>query len=388
MWIERLLLRNFRNYDQAEIQFCHGTNLIQGNNAQGKTNILEALSLLSSGKSFRTRNTSDMIKTGSSFFYIEAWFHSEGVEQTLSLWFDGITKKILHNQTPHNNFIALLGILPSILIVPEDINIIIGTPAERRRFLDLHIAQIDPVYVYHLGRYYKAMKQRNVLLKEQSDAGMSAWEQIMAQSAAYLSLKRQAHLDELSRNANTYLHILSDQTEHLDVKYNKSLPYALTEEDLYPLYLLHFHKMRKKEYILKTTLQGPHRDEMMLLINEKEARFFGSEGQKRCLITSLHLAERDIFEKALGTSPLIGIDDFGSQLDPRRSAHLLHHTATLSQTILTSPTHFCVKHLQTGKSFTVQKGTIQSDQTEIDSTMTVGGKAFNGAGEGSSSPSS
>ena len=368
MWLEKLILRNFRNYEYAEISFCKGTNIIQGDNAQGKTNVLEALSLLSSGKSFRTRNTCDLIKSGSSFFYIEASFYSKGVEQTLSVAFDGKIKKIIHNQTHYNNFLSLFGILPSILIVPEDINIVVGSPSERRRFLDLHMAQIDPLYVYHLGRYYKAMKQRNALFKQQSEEGMSAWEHIMAQSASYLHVQRQAHLDQINTLANRYMGILSDGKDTIDIKYVKSPSYTPADATLASLYLLHFHKMRKKEQILKTTLHGPHRDEILLLINDKEARLFGSEGQKRCLITALHLAERDMFEKEIGSSPLIGIDDFGCHLDLKRSNTLLRHTESLSQTMLTSPTQFCVQNLKENRSFKVENGTIQADPLIISSS--------------------
>ena len=338
MWIEKLILRNFRNYEYAEISFCNGTNMIQGENAQGKTNILEAFSLLSTGKSLRTPHLQDTIRQGSSSFFIEAHFQKEGVDQRLSLSFDGISKKINHNQTAYSSFISLLGIIPSVLITSDDISFIIGSPAERRRFIDMHIAQIDPLYVYHLGRYFKAMKQRNALLKQQIESSLSPWEQIMASAACYITIARKNHLQLLSPLAEKYMNILSQSKDQLNLQYQTSL--SLQGEDLSSQYFAHWQKSRKRDLLLKSTLTGPHRDDISLLINEKPAKLFGSEGQKWCFVIALRLAQRDIFFQELGSSPLIAIDDFGTHLDNKRNKALLDHIAELGQTFLTSPTPF------------------------------------------------
>lgn len=372
MWLEKLTLRNFRNYENAEISFCLGTNMIQGENAQGKTNILEALSLLSTGKSFRTPHLQDAIRYGSTAFFIEAHFHKEKVEQTLSLAFDGQTKKILHNQTSYNSFISLLGILPSVLIVPEDISILIGSPTERRRFLDMHIAQVDPLYVYHLGRYYKAMKYRNALLKQQREVSISSWEQIMAQAAAYLVLARKRHTKELLIKAMRYMQILSEEKDELSMDYKSSIPLASDEKKYAEQILVHYTKARPRELLIKSTLYGPHRDEIELLINGKEAKYFGSEGQKRCFVTALHLAQRDLFEEAFCSAPLVGIDDFGTHLDQKRSSILLSHVATLGQTFLTSPTPFSSERLlQKQKTLCVHQGIIQDTVQYGESTLVL-----------------
>lgn len=371
MWLEKLILRDFRNYENAEISFCFGTNMIQGENAQGKTNILEALSLLSTGKSFRTPHLQDVIRSGSTTFFIEAHFHKEEVAQTLSLAFDGQSKKILHNYTSYNSFISLLGILPSVLIVPEDISIIIGSPTERRRFLDMHIAQVDPLYVYHLGRYYKAMKHRNALLKQQKEVSISSWEQIMAQAAAYLILARKRHSKEILQKAQRYMQILSEEKDTLSIEYKSSIPLANEEKKLAEQILIHYTKTRLRELLIKSTLHGPHRDEIDLLINGKEAKYFGSEGQKRCFVTALHLAQRDLFEESFGSAPLVGIDDFGTHLDQNRSAVLLSHVSTLGQTFLTSPTPFSSENLlQEQKTLFVHRGTIQ-DRAQYDENKLV-----------------
>jgi DNA replication and repair protein RecF len=371
MWIEKLILRNFRNYQQAEISFCNGINMIQGENAQGKTNILEAFSLLSTGKSLRTPNLHDTIREGCSSFFIEAHFQKEGVDQRLSLSFDGSSKKINHNHTVYTSFISLLGIMPSVIITSEDISFIIGSPAERRRFIDMHIAQIDPLYVYHLGRYFKAMKQRNALLKQQLETSLSSWEQIMASAASYITIARKNHLKLLSPLAEKYMNILSESKDELSLQYQMSLSLQGEEKELATQYLAHWLKSRKRDFLLKSTLNGPHRDDIGLLINEKPAKLFGSEGQKWCFVIALRLAQRDVFYEALGSAPLIAIDDFGTHLDNKRNKALLCQIASLGQTFLTSPTPFVCSDIDTKKIIYVRSGSIIQAETQYDESTLV-----------------
>src|SRR5579885_1832498 len=159
--IVSLVLRNFRNYREAHVQFSPGVNLIHGRNAEGKTNLLEALYFLSTGRSFRTSRLDELILKGERFFFLEAVFIKDGIEQTLKVSFDGTSRHLQLNATVYRGFLHLLGLLPHILYTPEDTDLIRGGPNERRRFLDLHLAQIDPLYVHHWLRYNRAMKQRN-----------------------------------------------------------------------------------------------------------------------------------------------------------------------------------------------------------------------------------
>jgi len=148
--LRRLYLHHFRNYTQAEFTFSPGVNWICGKNAQGKTNLLEAIYLLSTGRSFRTHILSQLIQKEAGFFYIEAEIEKEGVSQTLKVSFDGETKKVEINATSYSNFSSLLGLLPHVLYAPEDISVVAGTPSHRRKFIDLHLSQIDPLYLHHL----------------------------------------------------------------------------------------------------------------------------------------------------------------------------------------------------------------------------------------------
>lgn len=337
MWLKRLVLKNFRNYKHADIEFDHGTNLILGQNAQGKTNILEAISLLSTGRSFRTRDLSDAIRCGESFFFLEVFFEKEGVEQTLSLAFDGASKKIQHNETSHQSFLSLLGILPSVFIVPEDIALIIGGPAERRKFLDMHIAQVDPLYVYHLGRYYKAMKQRNALLKQHDSMSIGSWEAIMAQAASYLVSTRQKHLQILLPYAQKIMSLLSGMQDVLFLEYKPSTPDPLHYQQLEECYVKMFFRLRSKEMIFGSTLHGPHKDDIEISIQSRLAKYFGSEGQKRSAVTSLLLAQKEVMKDHMESPPLVAIDDFGAHFDAARNKELITLTQGKGQTFLTSP---------------------------------------------------
>lgn len=322
--IQRLYLRNFRNYESLELEFNPGVNLIKGNNAQGKTNLLEALFFLSTGRSFRTTQIVELIRWNQSFFYLEADFIKDGISQTIKLSFDGQIKKMHYNNTDYSHFTNLLGMLPTVMLAPEDINLIMGAPAERRRLLDLHIAQIDPLYVYHASRYFKAVKQRNFLLRQKKEDGITAWEQIIVASAAYINQKRTAIVEELQKPLSAAMERLSKKQDFLEIRYAPSF----TED---------YERSRPKEMHFGVTLIGPHRDDLIFTINGKEAKSFASQGQKRGAITALRLAQWDHFAQVTESLPILSIDDFGIHLDTNRHGLLLDEMKQRGQVFLTSP---------------------------------------------------
>jgi DNA replication and repair protein RecF len=319
MFIRRLYLRNFRNYKEVEIDFSDGVNLIQGDNAQGKTNLLEALYLVGTGRSFRTPHLKELIHNEASFFFLEAEFLKEGILQHIRLSFDGDVKKLEYNNTSYAHFTNLLGLLPIILLAPEDVLLITGGPAERRRFLDLQLAQSDPLYVYHITRYHKAVRHRNFLLRKKTEATLETWEALMVTSAAYIRQKREEIIQLLSSHLNTKL-----SSDTLVIKY-------------IPSYTEDYKKYRAKELILGTTLTGPHRDDVAIYINGQEARSFASQGQLRSAIAALRLAQWIHLKNHHGIDPLFCIDDFGIHLDQQRREALLANLSSFGQIFLTSP---------------------------------------------------
>jgi DNA replication and repair protein RecF len=358
MFLKRLLLRNFRNYRQSEIVFSPSINLIQGENGQGKTNLLEAIRFVSTGRSFRTHSLSDLISFGENFFYLEAEFTKENVTQTLKAYYDENTRKVQYNETVYTSLNCLLGILPSVLLSPDDLALISGNPAERRRFLDLHIAQIDPLYVHHLSRYFKAMRQRNHLLRSKSASTIQAWEQMMAHSAAYLVEKRRQAAAALKTPSSHWMGILSRQQDALEIGYQSSLSQPSENGDAVLHFLQTWQKMRPKEMHVGTTLVGPHRDDMSIHLAEKSAKIFSSEGQKRSCISSLRFAEWEQMAKMLGDAPLLGIDDFGIQLDQERRTQLKNHLSTFKQVFLTSPTQLQDRFAENLRILTIENGKV------------------------------
>ncbi len=350
MLLEKVILSNFRNYAREEITFDSGLNCIQGDNAEGKSNLLEAIYLISTGKSFRTNQLHELIRYSEKEFQIEAHFSKEGITNSLLITYGTSGRKLLHNQTPYSSFLPLLGILPCILIAPEDISILTGGPSERRRFLDLHLSQMDPLYIHHLGRYHKAMKQRNALLKAGEETGLSPWEQIMAFSAAYLIEKRAETLKLLQSPIDHTISLLSEKRETFSWIYENSLKVVTPDEILNLL-----KKNRKKELLLGNTLAGPHRDEILFFIQGQEIKTYCSEGQKRSCITALRLAEWKRFKEFFGYPPLLGIDDFGVHLDEKRTVLLNQALQNLGQTFLTAPSF---SSLEMSNLLHISKGSI------------------------------
>lgn len=328
--LSSLYVHHFRNYREAEFSFSPGVNWLVGRNGEGKTNVIEALLFLASGRSFRTPHLSQLIERGEAFFFLEAKFQKEGLEQTIRLSFDGETKKVEANGKTYAHFTPLIGLLPHVLYCPEDIGLISGPPANRRRLLNLHLAQSDPLYVYHLGRYHRALCQRNHLLKVGKREGIEAWEVMLATSGVYLVKKRRELVERLGPALRETLFWLTSEEEEVQMVYQASLS---IEEEV-ASFAKELAKTRDKEMRFKTTLSGPHRDDLHFSLGKASAKAFASEGQKHSIIASLRLAQLDDLKES---SPFFSIDDFGAHLDKKRRERLREKIGLLPQVFLTSP---------------------------------------------------
>jgi DNA replication and repair protein RecF len=327
-YLKHLYLRNFRNYAEAEVQFSPNVNVIWGDNAQGKTSLLEAIHLLSTGRSFRSQHLSELIREGEHFFYLEGEVVLNQISQSIKLSFDGRVKRLEINSSVHSSFAPLLGSLPLVLHAPGDTELISGSPSLRRRFLNLHLAQSDPLYVHHLTRFWRAMKQRNCLLRNKTAEPIECWEDEMVRSAAYLHKMRSILIEELKTPLEIHGKVLSASLELHELRYHPSHP-----DD----YLHQLRKNRHRERDLGMTLVGPHRDDLSFWIGGKSARIFASEGQKKTAIASLRLAEWDQLAHRLGHAPLMAIDDFGLSFDPSRQTLFHEKLALLGQVLITTP---------------------------------------------------
>jgi DNA replication and repair protein RecF len=324
MFIESLYLHNFRNYREEKFVFAPGVNLIRGDNAQGKTNLLEALFLVGTGRSFRTPHLKELIHKEAPFFFIEAQFNKDTIKQTVRLSFDGEVKKLETNHTSYSHFNPLLGQLPIVLLAPEDVLLISGSPADRRRFLDLHLAQSDPLYVYHATRYHKAIRHRNFLLKQKKEEGLEPWETLMVAAATYIKQKRAELITDLKEDLQKAMLQLSSGKDQIEIRYQ-------------PSFTDNYQKHRPRELHIGATLLGPHRDDLEIMINGLPAAGYASQGQLRLSVAALRLSQWKHLAREHNVSPLFCIDDFGVHLDEARREALLSHVTSFGQVFLTSP---------------------------------------------------
>lgn len=337
MFLKNLYLRNFRNYSSFKINFSPRLNVICGDNALGKTNLLEAIYLLSTGRSFRTLNLTDLIKHKESFFYIEAEIENKQISQSIKVYYDGKEKKISQNSTVYPSFTSLLGLLPSSLYSVDDLNLIKGKPILRRKFLNIHIAQKDPLYVHHYGRFYQALKQRNHLLKTNKIHLLKSFDVELCKSGAYLIYARKKFIDLLQDPIKLSIEKLTKMDMHLKIKYNSSINFTNDLDEINQKYLEELTKNQKKDLDFKTTLLGPHRDDFYLFINGKIARDFASEAQKKLTLYALRFAEWELLNQTCEHKALFLIDDFDAHLDETHKNTLKKAIQDFSQTFITLP---------------------------------------------------
>lgn len=349
--IKTLLLHNFRNYEKQAFTFGSQINLICGANGQGKTNLLEALSLVTTGRSFRTTNLLDIIQDKKDYFCLEATATIDETETSISLYMDRREKKLKIDSTYYKTFTPLIGLIPSIFHTPKDMEMITGSPSFRRKFLDLFLSQQDKHYFHHLIRYYRAKKQRDHLLKQKSSSAIECFENEMAKSGLYLVDKRTNLIDKLKDPFLTFGKNLSPDQDIPSISYIPSCnPISLDE------YLNHLHKSREKEFHLGYTLSGPHRDDFMFSLNDKSTKTFASEGEKRSSITALRFAQWTLASEH--KKALIAIDDITTHLDPFRQNSLKNLIDGLSQAFITTPTAD-TKWDNIDKVFVIEKGQLK-----------------------------
>lgn len=339
MQLQRLYLKNFRNYREAVVEFGPGINFIYGRNGQGKTTLVEAIYFLIAGRSFRTNRPADLIGKEGPSFYLEAHFIKHGVEQKLKTSYGPEGRSLIFNNTPYPSWVRLLGTVCGVIMVSDDSSLVKGTPSERRYFLDMQLAQSDPLYVQHLARYKKAMKQRNYLLRGKEDSTIHVWEEEMAQSASYIAFQRYYTVKDLAKKSSL-LHPQIGEAQNLELRY---VPRGVREDhfkkdnaNLATHYLQQFQQQRARDMEAGTTLLGPHRDDISIFLAERLAGDFASEGQQKSCVTTLRLAEWQRLSERLTATPLMMVDDINSCLDTFRRNHLLSQLTRLGQVFITS----------------------------------------------------
>ena len=336
--LHQVELSDYRNYERALFSFEPGICQILGPNGTGKSNLLEAITLMSFGRSFRHVPNSQLIAYGKPSSRVRLTLIKDELEHGLIFANSEGVRQIIHDGKTLPSFTPLMGLYPSILISPTDIELIYGSPEERRRFLNMHIAQIDPLYGYHWTRYKRALDQRNHLLKTESNPELEVWTGQMALSALYLGKAKKAFINALTPHIAAVILELSGGFETFSVELHSSLSIAWegADETLLRNILSIYEASEKEDRFSKTTAYGPHRDDLIFNYEGHLVRHRASEGQKRGLIIALKLAVAAMMQKRW-TAPLICIDDALIHLDEMRQERLIALLRRYPQVLLTLP---------------------------------------------------
>ena len=342
MWIKNIKIKNFRNYNQEEINLEKNINIFYGKNAQGKTNIIEAIFLCSLGKSFRAKKDNEMIKLNEKNAIVEIEYEKSDRDGKIKIEI-GNKKNIYLNGIKIKKLSELLGNLNIVIFTPDDINILKGGPQNRRRFLDIMISQLRPNYMHILNLYLKTIEQRNKYLRqikeEHKDENLlEIWDEKLAEYAVKIYEYRKEFIEKIIKKINIIHKNITNGEEQIELEY-------ITECDNKEKYLQLLKERRKLDIIKGFTTKGIHRDDFVIYINKKEIKIFGSQGQNRTAMLSLKLAELQVIYDEIGEYPILLLDDFMSELDRTRRKNFLENIEG-TQVIITGTEKLDIENLE------------------------------------------
>ena len=359
MKVTKIVLRNFRNYVNLSLDFTHSINIFIGENAQGKTNILESIYYAAMGHSHRTNTDTELIRWQENGASISISFSRLGIENNLLFKFSTQQKKEIISNSCVIKPKELMGLLNVVLFSPEDLMLIKGMPTLRRRFLDIEISQVNPAYYQQLLKYNRILSQRNTLLKKIRENKatpdmLDAWDEQLAVVASHIVKKRQAAIKKLAMLANLMHRKITDNKENLTVIYQKH-DIDEIDADEYKSKLI---KFRQNDIWRGSTSVGPHRDDLILSVNGINLRTFGSQGQQRTGVLALKLAELEFIKSETGEYPVLLLDDVMSELDASRREHLINFIQDRVQTFITATEEKYFPDRKFGKFHHVINGAI------------------------------
>lgn len=360
MFVKYINLVNFRNYDNMSIELCNGTNVFIGDNAQGKTNILEALYYSSVSKSHRTNKDKELIGWDKNEAYISTYVVKDRLDKRIDikLFRDG-KKAININSIKITKLQDLIGVLNVVMFSPEDLDIVKDSPSYRRRFLDIELCKLDKKYYYCLSSYKKILLERNMILKKfvnNSDM-IDIYDIKLAEYGSYIIKKRIDYIEDLNKYSKTIHNDITQGRETIQFNYLMQLKNNDNlQESLYELIKIN----RKKDIEKKVTSVGPHRDDFSILVNNMDVKTFGSQGQQRTSVLTIKFASLRIIKNLIGEYPLLLLDDVLSELDTKRQEYIIKSIDGI-QTLITGTGFLDIKkHLKNDniKVFNVEKGKL------------------------------
>lgn len=358
MYISEIDLYQFRNYDNTNIKLHPKLNILYGNNAQGKTNILEAIYMCATARSHRTSREKETIKWDKEEAHIRLFLNKGDRLDKIDLHLNKNGKKyVFINEVPVQKLSNLLGIMHIIMFSPEDLQLIKSGPKERRRFIDIELCQIDKIYLYNLQQYYKVLKQRNHLLKninydKGQEAMLEVWDEQLVFYGEKIIETRKHFINKISHIASVIHGNIMSNKEYLEIEYFPNVEKENFKDKL--------KSFLEKDIKTGITSIGPHRDDVLFKINHNDVRTYGSQGQQRSVILSLKLAEIDLIKNEVKDNPILLLDDVLSELDENRQADLLSNISDI-QTILTCTgiEDIILKKLHKGFLFYIENGFVE-----------------------------
>lgn len=320
MWIEKIKINNFRNYKSQEINFNKNINIFYGENAQGKTNIIESIFFGSMGKSFRAKKDLEVIKLNENEAIVEIFFEKKDRDGKIKIEISN-KKNVFLNGVKLKKLSQLLGNINIVIFTPDDINILKGGPQNRRKFLDIMISQLKPNYMYNLNLYKKTIEQRNKYLRQireenKTEKLLDIWDEKLVEYADQIYKYRKYYIEKIKEKIKKIHSDITEEKEEIEINY---LTCCKNKEE----YLNLLKEKRKIDIIKGYTTKGIHGDDFNIFINNKQLDIYGSQGQYRTAILSLKMSELEIIEDEIGEMPILLLDDFMSELDEKRRNHLL-----------------------------------------------------------------
>ncbi|HEY9508991.1 MAG TPA: DNA replication/repair protein RecF [Verrucomicrobiae bacterium] len=315
MHLAHLRLRDFRNYARLDVDFSPGFHLLLGNNAQGKTNILEAVYLMATLRSFRGVGSSQMVRHGQKGYFVGGKVVGQG-DHEIKMYWSAAERSLSLDARPVRKLTEYLGTLRTVVFCTEDLQLVKGSGRNRRRFLDLLLSQTHSGYLPLLQRYTQSLRSRNALLKRPmpDEVALESFTRELVSVGQEIIRLRRELVPKFSPLARLAYRRISNDAEELRIEYQPSV-----KKD----FALELAQNRRREQSYRATLIGPHRDEVQLLLNDRSAAQFGSEGQKRTLATALKMAQAEFLTGIHGSPPILLIDDIMGELDIKRRSGLL-----------------------------------------------------------------
>lgn len=343
MHLEQIELQNYRNYEQTTLNFSSSINVLIGENAQGKTNLIESIYFLAMSRSHRTSRDRELIRWDTDFAKVKGLLQKKSNSVPLEIILSKRGKQAKLNHLEQKKLSDYIGQMNVILFAPEDLSLVKGSPSVRRKFIDMELGQMNRLYLYHLSQFQQILKQRNQFLKQARSKKnydkiyLDVLTEQLATEAAEVLFSRFKFVNQLSDLANEVQKDISNEKETLLITYktSSSIDENMTVEEIFNHLMADYEKSVSQEIDQGTTI-GPHRDDIVFHVNNRNVQTYGSQGQQRTTALSLKLAEIDLMRNMTGEYPILLLDDVLSELDDSRQTHLLKSIQNKVQTFITT----------------------------------------------------